>query len=811
MIQRLRMQNWRSHSDSEFKFSSGVNALLGIMGSGKSSAMDALCFALFGTFPALGARRLTLDEVIRARPQQQTSALVELDFKSREGDLYTIARQVELGKGTKKVELRKNGVLLESANSQSVNDLIEKILKIDYDVFSRAVYSEQNQLDQFLNIPRGQRMERIDKLLKLDRFETARKTAGKLVNQFSDEASSKELLSRDILLEREAVSITELEQEKAELGRQLQVVANDQIKAEGEQKIIDEKLYILEEKIQQLSLLKIQKEGVKERLAGSKERYAELDISDDMLVVYSNTEAIKANLEAELQKLGQLKAHADELEKKKAGANSTIEVLDSEVKNARFELAKTPFFGMPLRDILEKQEGALQELPDEHSAREQFEKLKAFYPSKDFIDEEIKKQEFRSIEFQKKAEACNVRRANSREIIQKLRSHDQCPLCESDITGQKRDDLIQKNNLILQQIDQEATNLNSFILSAKEKRDELKAAMKQWDALERSYEKLQQERKSKSEQAVSIARRLDELERKKKDVLMASMAVENELNELKGYYSDVKFEAMKKELDKVANIKKAVELKKEIYQLGAKLGQIEKELPALIVSEQVHAELREKRIAFIQKIAQQKAKLKSLQDLLEEKGRRLQDLTRKRELAEKYKHDIASLRQNRESLEVFQNALKRTQESLRAEFIEIVNQVMTDVWKNLYPYDDLSGVKLVVEGGDYILSAKTSQGWVNVEGRVSGGERSLACLALRVAFSLALAPNLSWLVLDEPTHNLDVEAIDMLGETLRERLPSMIEQIFLITHEERLESAVSGNLYKLERNKELDEPTRIAS
>ena len=88
-------------------------------------------------------------------------------------------------------------------------------------------------------------------------------------------------------------------------------------------------------------------------------------------------------------------------------------------------------------------------------------------------------------------------------------------------------------------------------------------------------------------------------------------------------------------------------------------------------------------------------------------------------------------------------------------------------------------------------------------------QRSLAALALRIAFSLALARNLGMLVLDEPTHNLDVNAIDELAITLRERLPNLIDQIFLITHEERLESAVSGYLYKLERNKELDEPTKV--
>jgi hypothetical protein len=44
---------------------------------------------------------------------------------------------------------------------------------------------------------------------------------------------------------------------------------------------------------------------------------------------------------------------------------------------------------------------------------------------------------------------------------------------------------------------------------------------------------------------------------------------------------------------------------------------------------------------------------------------------------------------------------------------------------------------------------------------------------------------------------------------MRERLPEVVRQILLITHEERLESAVSGYLYRFQRDKSKDEPTRV--
>jgi DNA repair exonuclease SbcCD ATPase subunit len=147
-------------------------------------------------------------------------------------------------------------------------------------------------------------------------------------------------------------------------------------------------------------------------------------------------------------------------------------------------------------------------------------------------------------------------------------------------------------------------------------------------------------------------------------------------------------------------------------------------------------------------------------------------------------------------------------------FIDGVNEVMSDLWESIYPYGDFVGVQLAVEGGerggDYVLRLRDRAGeWVPVEGIASGGERTDACLALRIAFSIVLAPNLRWIVFDEPTHNLDVEGIQELAKILRDRLPDVVRQILLITHEERLESAVSGYLYRFSRDKDSDEPTKV--
>ena len=72
----------------------------------------------------------------------------------------------------------------------------------------------------------------------------------------------------------------------------------------------------------------------------------------------------------------------------------------------------------------------------------------------------------------------------------------------------------------------------------------------------------------------------------------------------------------------------------------------------------------------------------------------------------------------------------------------------------------------------------------------------IASLALRIAFAKILAPKLDLLILDEPTHNLDKNAIDKLTQVIEDRLSNLLNQTFIVTHEEKLAESAS-NLIKI--------------
>ena len=176
------------------------------------------------------------------------------------------------------------------------------------------------------------------------------------------------------------------------------------------------------------------------------------------------------------------------------------------------------------------------------------------------------------------------------------------------------------------------------------------------------------------------------------------------------------------------------------------------------------------------------------------------------EQIEKMHEEVKSKRKIVENIVKFKDALEETQTALRTKLIGSINDIMQEIWPELYPYGDYSNLLLEPTAEDYVLKVKTTReennGWENVDKIASGGEKSVACLAMRVAFALVLVPNLRWIILDEPTHNIDQQGLSKFVKAINEVLPRLIEQVFIITHDEMLKQVANARIYVLSRNKE---------
>lgn len=666
MIRGLKLENWKSHLESELDFDKGTNVLVGVMGSGKSSVLSAISFALFGTFPAHRSREVKLDDVIMRRPQKKEEAKVELEFEI-DGDVFTVMRKVERGKGTTEASIRKGGELLDTGASRTT-ELVEKQLKVDYNLFSRAVYSEQDGLDNFLEIRRGERMKKIDDLLQIDRFEKCRSNVTTLVNRLTDRISSKKKTIEEMEEQENFDRIEEIE---------------DEIKN-------------MEDDLEEL----------KKRLEEIKEEHDET--------------------KKEIQSLRKGIKEIEKFENKKSNLEGIISNLKEDVES--------------LKDKTEHSKDRVQEKLE--NKKERLEKLEG---DREEIKESL--EELKSKQKEKK-----IKISDLQQRIQKIKGVEgKCPVCDRDLDEEHREELIDERRKKINKLAEDKEAVEEKIENKEGEKEELKKRIEKLKDEERELEK-------SLDSAEELEKKKDKLEGKKEEL----KGIKKGLEEKREEFDRERMENKQEMLNKLSGNKKETEEK-----------------------------IRNKK--------------RRLEERKEEKGR----LEERKERFEKYKDEIEQSERLKEDLKKFRGALKSTQEQLRTRFIDAVNSTLSKVWSNLYPYDDFSDLRFTISEGDYELQFKNKGTWQPVEGIASGGERTSACLALRIAFALVLAPNLRWLVLDEPTHNLDRQAVKELSELLRTRISEFVDQVFLITHDEVMENAASAKLYKLERDKHRDGPTEV--
>ncbi len=199
--------------------------------------------------------------------------------------------------------------------------------------------------------------------------------------------------------------------------------------------------------------------------------------------------------------------------------------------------------------------------------------------------------------------------------------------------------------------------------------------------------------------------------------------------------------------------------------------------------------------------------MKSVESQIEERAKSLAGMN---EIAAR----IETRRGQMGNMNKFRSALVDTEVRLRDSLIRSINTLMQSIWVEMYPYADYAAIRLNAKRDDYALEASAgaeeNREWIEMDGVASGGERSIACLTMRIALAMVIVPNLRWLILDEPTHNIDENGINRFIGVLGGRLPELVEQIFIITHDSALKNISSARVYQLERDKDRNEYTSVA-
>ncbi len=167
----LTMRGFRSWRD-EVTFDFRGRRLIGIVGpigAGKSTILDAMAFALFAKTPRV--QRDTKSLIHQLSDAAHVQLLFEVD-----GVRWRVTRALRRrGQGQTKLErLDDDDVVLETVTmDRPVRDRVEQLLGMDFDTFGRSVLLAQNRFAEFLLAPDAARNAVLKGVFGYERFDAA--------------------------------------------------------------------------------------------------------------------------------------------------------------------------------------------------------------------------------------------------------------------------------------------------------------------------------------------------------------------------------------------------------------------------------------------------------------------------------------------------------------------------------------------------------------------------------------------------------------------------------------------------------------
>jgi exonuclease SbcC len=168
-VLELSLRNYRVFEEVDLELPARVIGIFGENGSGKSSLLESIGFALYGVDAAR-----TKKQMIRTHGVL-TDCEVRLVFEHA-GEPFEVRRSLK-GKGhLPEAELYGGGLLLASG-STDVDAEVRRLLHMDLHVFRASVYAEQKQLDAFSEVAPAKRKEMALRLLGIKPVDDARTAA----------------------------------------------------------------------------------------------------------------------------------------------------------------------------------------------------------------------------------------------------------------------------------------------------------------------------------------------------------------------------------------------------------------------------------------------------------------------------------------------------------------------------------------------------------------------------------------------------------------------------------------------------------
>lgn len=835
IIKSIELENIRSYKNDIIEFNEGINFLSGDIGSGKSTILLAIEFAL------LGFKRGDLEgyQLLR-KGEREGNVKINLTSNNQNIEIY---RKIKKGKSNDNIS-QENGYIkiddnLVELSPQEINAKVFEILGFPSEFISKdknliyrfTIYTPQEQLKEILFSENEKKLEVIRKLFNIDKYKqlsdaisiflTNMKTDKKIIESKLEGSSNINKETEDLTIElnnldKEFKIYKEKEtpiKEKMSKCKSAISKRDEFLKKTNNQILIIEKNLTTISEIEKSSIelenklnekRKTQKESSQKSILDKKKKIEdvvnllkkELDSIESEKLKFKNMNELSENLN--IKKIKLESESRDILEQKK--------LIKSKEESFDYVLTKCQ-----LKDSQVLYAKLFSEL-------KKYDKLKLKY---DEINEDI-------IKSNSKVENLKNNLKDKESFEEEINSLDTCPTCLQEVDCSHKNKIIKKNKAYLEIYNKEIKQFEKNIKLDELEKNKLSKDLIKFEEVERQLlevgEKikllLDKERKEKSQ--------YDELMKlKTKTKLLESKEKNNEL------------ELNNKEIDKLKlDLKEQDKLIDKDKELTAKVSEYKLELLGL-ENQFENYELISKEILEIEeKIESNFEKIKS-KDTLNEKLNAIKDRNLEITLSkDKYNEMLDRLYEKDKLISNKLSSLnaqiqnKKTEltnkEKLKEEILKIESEFKLMIYKEKFLSDKVVKISSLIERAiftkyyvefneeferlfrdliedneievrlDDDFSIIIEQNGYDIDIKnLSGGEKSSLAIAYRLGLKKIIENNLkerqklSLLILDEPTDGFSNEQIDRLGNILK---GSDLKQIILVSHDEKIESIADSVL-----------------
>ncbi len=817
IIEYVKLENIRSYTKQTIEFPNGSVLLSGDIGSGKSTILLAIEFALFGIMRSLPGSSLLRNG--------KTKGSVELKF-SLEKDIIIIKRTLK----RQKEDVRQDSGFIIINNKKTEGTAVElksKVLDIlGYPqelvtktkslIYRYTVYTPQEEMKQILLDEKDYRLDTLRRVFQIDKYKRVRENSQIIVREIREKTKEfngmiADFEEKNMQKKQRADELSKVIKKQDELKPRIK-------SAESIVKEKKESINQLEKRIDELNDLR------------KKEEIANTRLKEKVMLVKN----YKENIGVLDKDIKELNTEIGKFEVKPIKEN------ESEVEKSIIKHEEEYNYLMQKKVELTEKNSALQkrkkEIQEEISIkseesknfilkRNKFDKLRQDISKKEYVKKEIIEKEDEIDKINLIIKENEVSKEKSEKIKKDVLKSDKCPICSQKLSADHKkyiNDLEDKKiKAYVETLKQEKKrkktisdiliNLNAELetLLQKEKTaDILKIEIERSGELGKEIVEKQKFLNKLILDGDKIKKELDSIDAKNlgkiknkisesKDLLKKIHKSSIMLNERQNLINimDEKNKNREEALKKVASLKKEVG---EINNLKIELDEKTKRFEGVEENYKILKKDLDKALTDEMGLAIKKAQLDK-----EAEGISKFITVLEKEINEKLiiKKKINYLKQMRNWLdEYFIKLMSMMERQIMLRVYQEFNEFFQN-WFNILMEEESISVRLddeftpIIEQNDYETSIEY----------LSGGERTSCALAYRLALNRVINDLIGGIktkdliILDEPTDGFSTDQLDKMRDVLDQL---NIKQIITVSHESKIESFVD-NILKVSKSEHI--------